>query len=96
MPPRAAVLALRPSSARRPRLLVGAGGGLQSRQMPAPAFIPTELEWRTLAHACRLVAARERERAAGSQGAAAMDYLNSAQEFERLAAACLRMTRADP
>jgi hypothetical protein len=62
--------------------------------MPAPAFIPTELEWRTLAHACQLVAARERERAARAQGAAGKDYVNSAREFERLAAACLRMIHA--
>jgi len=60
--------------------------------MRAPAFMPTELEWRTLAHACRIVALRERERAANSSGPAAKDYANSAREFERLAAACLRMT----
>ena len=64
--------------------------------MGAPAFIPTELEWRTLAHACQFVALRERERAAGTSGPAAKDYGNSAREFERLAAACLRMVEPPP
>ena len=64
--------------------------------MRAPAFIPTELEWRTLAHACQLVALRERERAASTNGPAAKDYANSAREFERLAAACLRMLETPP
>ena len=66
---------------------------MASPPMRVPAFIPTELEWRTLAHACRLVALRERERAAGVSGQAAKDYANSAREFERLAAACLRMVQ---
>jgi len=61
--------------------------------MTAPAFIPTELEWRTLARACRVVALGERERAARSSGAAAKDYASSVREFERLEAACLRMVR---
>jgi len=65
--------------------------------MPAAAFIPTELEWRTLAHACTVVAARERERAAGASGAAAAkEFESSAREFERLAAACMRMIRPAP
>ena len=75
-------------------MLVGARTALALQGMAAPAFIPTELEWRTLAHACHVVALRERERAARTSGAAAKDYANSAREFERLQAACLRMIRA--
>ena len=57
--------------------------------MPVPTF--TELEWRHLAHACRLVAALERERAAKVGPRAAGDYAASARTFELLAEACERV-----
>ena len=56
----------------------------------APTFTP--LEYRRLAHACRMVAENERQRAAET-GAAYFE--RSAEIFERLARRCLEMTRPE-
>ena len=54
----------------------------------------TPLEWRQLAHACRVVAEKERARAAELAGVdAARGFTISAELFERLAERCLEMTR---
>jgi hypothetical protein len=55
----------------------------------APVATFTEIDWRHLARACRLVAALERARAEGL-GRAGEDYLASARTFELLGEACTR------
>jgi hypothetical protein len=54
----------------------------------------TSLEWRHLASACRALALKERERATAIGGRASRDYINSAQEFERLAERCMRLAES--
>lgn len=69
-----------------PALLIVAG-----QPRIAPIFTP--LEWRELAHACQVVAAKERARAAEIAGSGARGFLISAETFERLAEQCFEMTR---
>jgi hypothetical protein len=56
-----------------------------------PTFTP--LEWRQLAHACGIVADKERAPAAELGGSDGRGFVISAELFERLAQKCLEMTR---
>lgn len=58
----------------------------------APTFTP--LEWRYLAHACQVVAEKERARAA-ELGAEGRGFVISAELFERLAERAMEMTRPE-
>jgi hypothetical protein len=59
----------------------------------APTFTP--LQWRYLAHACQVVAEKERARAAELAGQDARGFLISAELFERLAERCMELTRPE-
>ena len=74
-------------------LLMDRWHSISSTPMPRTAPTCTPLEWRELAHACQVVAAKERARAAEIAGPDARGFVVSAETFERLAERCLEMTR---